>query len=535
MIMENTNKVADSVASTLFLLDENTDELVFCTPTGPIAAQLVNMRIKRGQGVVGWVLENGKPANVPDVSRDPRFFKEIDTNTGFQTKALLCVPLKLAGRTIGVLEAVNKKDGSSFTKKDTLLLSIFADQTVMAIENARLHGALENQLQETLRLQERLSEAEKSRVLTKLSTGIAHDFNNILNAITGFAEILHLDAEDEKTREDIDEILRASHSAMDLVEQILAFTKQSPHKKSPVSSRNCFKQAVKLFRIFLPQNIQIHENLSLDNAQILANSTQLHHAITQIFKNARDAIGHEEGILDVTFTVVKLDSVAISFFPGLKPGTYVKYTISDNGCGMDPVTLNQAFEPYFSTKIRTVGTGMGLPAVKGIIKDHGGALSISSAPGQGTRVEILLPRHESKPTARPRALDELPRGTEKIMVVDDEKIMANTMKKMLQSLGYQVVTVFSSAEALETFNVDPHDFDLVFTDWAMPGITGDRLAEIMVETKPDTKVILYSAFDEGMTKENFRPQSIRRTLKKPISMEKLAFSVRQVLDTPPGA
>lgn len=535
MIMENTNKVAGSVASTLFLLDEDTEELVFCTPTGPIADKLTDQRIKKGEGIAGWVVDQGKPAIVGDVKEDPRFFGGIDDSTGFQTKSVLCVPLLLQGKPIGAIEAINKADGSQFTEKDALMLSTFAEQTVMAIENARLHEALEHQYKETLRLQDCLTQAEKSLALEKLSAGIAHDFKNILNAISGFAEIVHLETSDDKTREDIGEVLKATGSAMDLVEQILAFTQQSPHRKTTVKSKKCFKQAIKLFRIFLPQNIQIHENLSFDDGPLHANSTQLHHAITHIFKNARDAIDQDQGVISVESTVVQLDKLEASLHTGLKPGSYIKLAITDDGCGMDQETLGQAFDPYFTTKKRLVGAGMGLSAVHGIVKDHGGDISITSEPDKGTTVEILLPRQEVQPAARVLSLDTLPGGIEHILVVDDERIMANTLQKMLQSLGYRVTISNSSTEALEIFESNPEDVDLVLTDWAMPAITGDRLAEKMLAVKADTKVILFSAFDDGITKENYDPKSIRRVLKKPISMEVLAFTLRQVLDTPNAA
>lgn len=533
MIMENTNKVAGSLASTLFLLDEESDELVFSTPTGPMAEELANRRIKKGQGIAGWVVENGEPAIVPDVKKDPRFFTGIDDDTGFETNSVLCVPLLLEGRAVGAIEAINKKDGSSFTEKDALLLSAFAEQTVLAIENARLHGALERQLKATLRLQDCLTEAEKNQALEKLSVGIAHDFKNILNAISGFAEIVHMDTKDEKTREDVNAILKAAGSAADLVEQILAFTQQSPYKKSPVKSRKCFKQAIKLFRIFLPENIQIHDELSFEDGPLFANSTQLHHAITHLFKNARDAIGEKQGIIKIASAIVELDRIEASLHPDLKPGSYVKLTVSDNGEGMTPKTLKRVFDPYFTTKEKSVGTGMGLSAVKGIIKDHHGAIDITSEAGEGTRVEILLPRHDVEFAARTRTLDTLPGGVEHIMVVDDEKIMANTLKKMLESLGYRVTAVNSTTDALDIFKSDPADIDLVLTDWSMPAITGDRLAEMMVGIKPDTRVILFSAFDDGITNENFEPRGIRRVLKKPISMEVLAFTLRQVLKETP--
>lgn len=532
LIMENTNKVAGSEASTLFLLDENSDELVFCMPTGPMADKLANKRIKKGQGIAGWVVENGEPAIVPDVEQDPRFFTGVDDDTGFQTKSILCVPLMLNHQPIGVIEAINKQDGSKFTEKDALLLSAFAEQTVMAIENARLHGALERQLKETLRLKDILTESQKNKALEKLSVGIAHDFKNILNAITGFAEIVHMDTEDEKTREDIGEILKAASSAIDLVEQILAFTRQSPYKKHTVKSRKCFKQAVKLFRIFLPQNIQIQENLSFDDASLFANSTQLHHAITQIFKNAREAIGEKNGVIKVDSVVTQVDKVEAALHPGLKPGNHIKFTVSDNGRGMEAEILKQVFDPYFTTKTRSVGTGMGLSSVQGIVIDHNGAIRLSSTPGKGTRVELLLPLQDVEPVSRVISLDTLPGGTEHILVVDDEKIMANTLRKMLQSLGYRVTTANSSENALEIFQSNPEDIHLVLTDWAMPGMTGDRLAEKMLEIKTGTKVILFSAFDDGITKGNFEPRCIRRVLRKPISMEVLAFTIRQVIETP---
>jgi len=532
MIMENTNKVAGSEASTLFLLDEDSDELVFCMPTGPMADKLANKRIKKGQGIAGWVVESGEPAIVPDVKSDPRFFTGIDDDTGFQTKSILCVPLMLNHEPIGVIEAINKQDGSSFTEKDALLLSAFAEQTVMAIENARLHGALENQSKETLRLKSCLTESQQNKALEKLSVGIAHDFKNILNAISGFAEIVHMDTKDEKTREDIGEILKAASSAIDLVEQILAFTRQSPYKKHLVKSRKCFKQAVKLFRIFLPQNIQIHENLAFDDGPLFANSTQLHHAITQIFKNAREAIGKDSGIIKIDSVAVQVDKIEAALHPGIEPGPHIKLTVSDNGRGMEAKTLKQVFDPYFTTKARSVGTGMGLSSVQGIIQDHNGAIRIASTPGKGTRVEILLPLQEAEPVSRTLSLDTLPGGTEHILVVDDEKVLARTLMKMLQSLGYRVTISNSSEKAIEIFQSNPEDINLVLTDWAIPGMTGDRLAEKMSEIKADTKVILFSAFDDGITQGNFEPRCIRRVLKKPISMEVLAFTIRQVIETP---
>jgi len=529
-ILESAVKIARSEASTLFLVDKASGDLVFSVPTGPAAPKVADMRIQKGVGIAGWVAEKGESVIVRDVSEDHRFHPEIDEQSGFKTRSILAVPLKVKGKVIGVLEALNKQEKLTFTKDDIRLFATFADHAATAIENARQHQTLDIQSKESCRMQAQLAEAEKKQALERLSAGIAHDLKNIIGAISGFAEIAMLDVSDKPVREDIGEILKASNSAMELVEQILTFTSQSQQEKIPLKSQKVIKQTIKLFRIFLPETIAIRGNFSFQDGVIMADPKQMHQALTNLLKNARDAIGDEQGVLTIESSLVELSNNQVLVHPGLKPGWYIKVTISDDGCGMDSETLKKIFDPYFSTKTGGVGTGMGLPTARSIVKDHGGAITVTSQLGEGTQVEVLLPKIIAKVETEPLTFEQLPKGSERVLVVDDERTVAFTLTKMLGSLGYECVSVNSSEEALAMYREDPDRFDLLLTDWTMPGLTGDRLAEKINAIRSDAKVIIYSAFSGEIDHVKFRANGIRDALEKPISMENLANTVRIVLD-----
>jgi signal transduction histidine kinase/ActR/RegA family two-component response regulator len=528
MIMQNVNRVTGSVASTLMLVEETSGELVFSIPTGPEADKLANIRIQIGQGIAGWVAENGQVARVSNVKADPRFFPGIDELSGFQTESILAVPLRTQVRTIGVLEVINKANGSSFTEEDAVLLSIFAEQAAMAIENARLHGRLEEQARQTIRLQEQLAETKKFSALSELSTGMAHDFRNILNAIIGFAEIAILEIENKEVRQDIEEIINASNRASDLVDQIMFFTRKTDYRKISVNGNKLLKQSLRLFRSYLPTAIDLEQNFQAEEASIMADPSQINQLIMAILENAEDAIGEKEGSIRVETSVVELDETEAAACPDLTPGTFFKIGIIDNGCGMDGATLDRAFDPYFTTKKRGMGTGMGLAAADGIAKVHSGAIQIASVPEKGTTVEIFIPKDSAK--EKTTESDLLPKGKERILLIDDEEMLQVVISRMLIPLGYHLTVEGEPAKALERFQEKPDSFDLVITDLAMPGIRGDSLARKMIEIRPDIKVILYSAFTDDVDLDQFLSIGIRDTLQKPVVMKDLAQTVRRILD-----
>jgi signal transduction histidine kinase/ActR/RegA family two-component response regulator len=531
LIMKYANQVTNSRASTLMLLDDETGELVFSVPTGPKAGELTDIRIPSGEGIAGWVAENEQPVLVPNVREDPRFYQGIDKISGLETKSILCVPLKAKTRLIGVLEVINKDDGSAFTKEDALLLSIFAHQAAVAIENARLYGELKDQIKEARQMQTKLASSEKFQALGQMASGVAHDFNNILSGIMGYAEMALYDIpEKSRARKSIEQVLKASNRAEGLVKQILAFSRQSDQERKPIQVHHIVKEALKLVRVSLPTTIDIRQNISTHGTTVLADPTQIHQILMNLCTNAHHAMREKGGVLEVSLAPVELDKTEVDDYPDLKPGSYLKLSISDTGDGMDSSTMQRIFDPYFTTKEKGVGIGMGLSVVHGIVKRHNGAIKVFSKPGKGTTFHVLLPRIEKEIEYKTEALEPLALGKERILFVDDEKALIDLGKQMLERLGYKVVSRTSSVEALEAFRANPHKFDLVITDMTMPNMTGDELAEKIMAIRTDTPIILCTGFSERITEEQAKKMGIREFVMKPLVMSDLAKTVRRVLD-----
>ena len=533
LIMKYVNQVTNSDASTLMLLDEKTGELVFSVPTGPKAGELIDTRIPPGKGIAGWVAKNQQPVLAANAREDPRFYPEIDKISGLETKSLLCVPLKAKTRLIGVLEAVNKSDGSAFTKDDALFLSIFAHQAAVAIENARLYGELKDQMAEARQMQTKLASSEKFQALGQMASGVAHDFNNILSGIMGYAEMALYDIPgNSRARKSIDQVLKASNRAEDLVKQILAFSRQSEsdQERRPLQVHHIVQEALKLTRASLPTTIDIHQDISTHGTTVLADPTQIHQILMNLCTNAHHAMREKGGVLEVSLAPVELDGTEVGDYPDLKPGSYLKLSISDTGDGMDARTMQRIFDPYFTTKEKGVGIGMGLSVVHGIVKRHNGAIKVFSKPGEGSSFQVLLPRIEREIEYKAEALEPLPLGKERILFVDDEKALIDLGKQMLERLGYKVVSRTSSVEALEAFRADPHKFDLVITDMTMPNMTGDELAEEIMALRPDIPIILCTGFSLRITEEQAKKMGIRKFVMKPLVMTDLAKTIRKVLD-----
>ncbi len=533
LIMRHVNQVTNSDASTLMLLDEKTGELVFSVPTGPKAGGLIDIRIPSGEGIAGWVAKNQQPVLAANAREDPRFYPEIDKISGLKTKSLLCVPLKAKTRLMGVLEAINKSDGSAFTKDDALFLSIFAHQAAVAIENARLYGELKDQMAEARQMQTKLASSEKFQALGQMASGVAHDFNNILSGIMGYAEMALYDIPgNSRARKSIEQVLKASNRAEDLVKQILAFSRQSEsdQERRPIQVHHIVQEALKLTRASLPTTIDIHQDISSHGTTVLADPTQIHQILMNLCTNAHHAMREKGGVLEISLAPVELDSTEVGDHPDLKPGSYLKLSISDTGDGMDARTMQRIFDPYFTTKEKGVGIGMGLSVVHGIVKRHKGAIKVFSKSGEGSSFQVLLPRIEREIEYKAEALEPLPLGKERILFVDDEKALIDLGKQMLERLGYKVVSRTSSVEALEAFRADPHKFDLVITDMTMPNMTGDELAEEIMALRPDIPIVLCTGFSIRITEEQAKKMGIREFVMKPLVMSDLAKTIRKVLD-----
>jgi len=531
LIMNHVNRLTNSVGSTLMLVDELTDELVFSIPTGPKAQTLRDIRIPKGKGIAGWVAQNQQPIIVNDAQNDPRFYSEVDSAVGFETQALLAVPLKARRKLIGVLEVVNKRDGSGFTEKDALLLSIFGSEAALAIENARVHGKLKKQLMENKRIERELAESEKFRALGQMSAGVAHDFNNILSAILGYADMaMYSPGDPDRIKESLEQVLKACKRAKELVSHILAFSRHSQQERLPVQMEHIVQEALKLLRASIPSTIDIQVHIEPDSGAILADPTQIHQVLMNLCTNAQHAMENSGGILGISVSPIEVTDEEVESNPDLTPGPYVKLRVSDNGCGMDDCTLKQVFEPYFTTKEKGVGTGMGLAVVHGIVRGHGGAITAASMPGSGSSFEMCFPRVAYEVPKRQAPVLEMPKGREVILFVDDETVLVDLGKQMLESLGYTVIGETDPKTAFQRFKADPNKFDMVITDLTMPGMTGDVLAKEIVSIRVDLPIILVTGFSERETQDHAGNMGIREIVMKPLTILDLASVVRRVLD-----
>ena len=502
LIMKSANKVTNSTASTLMLREERTGELIFSVPTGPQADKLVDIRIDPGQGIAGWVAEKELPVLVPDVTKDKRFYEGIDRQTGFKTESLIAVPLKAKTKLIGVLEVINKADGSQFTDEDVLLLTIFASQAAMAIENARLYGELRESLEEEKQLQNRLIEFNKFLALGQMASGNAHDFNNVLGAIMGYSEMAAMDlSEDHPASQNIAQVLRASHRAKEVVNQILAFARKHELESKPVDLKKIVEEAIQFLRVSLPSTIEINQHFTLEPCTVMGDATKIHQIILNLCTNAHHAMAESGGSLDLALGAYEIEEGSSALGDELKPGPYLRFSVSDTGQGMNEEIMERIFEPYFSTKGKGVGTGLGLSVVLGIVRSHEGMIQVNSEPGKGATFDIFLPRVNDEQALETDQFDDLPRGNERILLVDDEESLSALGEQMLGRLGYRVEARTDPNEALKLFEAHRNAFDLVITDMTMPSMTGADLAKEILKLRPDIPIVLCTGFSDQINAE----------------------------------
>ena len=384
--------------------------------------------------------------------------------------------------------------------------------------------------EEKKNLEYQLQQAQKMEAIGTLAGGIAHDFNNILSVIIGYTELILMNANvDAEVRQNLKEVFNASKHARDMVKQILAFSRQNKQERKPIQVAHIAKEAIKMLRASLPATISIQQHIEKDTGVIEADPTQIHQVLMNLCTNAAHAINEKDGVLKISLGNVELDQKAAADIPNLKAGSYLKLSVKDSGEGIHPDAQQQIFNPYFTTKEKGKGTGLGLAVVQGIVKSYNGAVTVESEVAKGSEFHVYLPTIRRKLTAEDEISTPLPMGSERILLIDDEQPLVEIGKLMLERLGYSVATRTSSIEALELFKADPDRFDLVITDIVMPNMTGDKLAKKMMGIRTDIAVVLCTGYSEKFTRRNACEMGIQTFLMKPLVMRDLANTVRQAL------
>ncbi len=424
------------------------------------------------------------------------------------------------------------KDGSVISAESTI--SIMYDMNKKPINILGItRDTMERKKSEAERdkMQAQLRQSQKIEAIGTLAGGIAHDFNNILSGILGYTELsLRKILPQYPVYNYLEEILQAGKRASGLVKQILTLSRQQELEKKPISISPIIKEAVALLRASVPTTVEIHTDISTQFDVIYADTTQIHQIIINLCTNAAHAMREKGGILSIDLDNVDIDSRFSSGIPDLNEGQYLRLKVGDTGHGIPPEIIDNIFNPFFTTKEKGEGTGLGLSVIHGIVKSHEGAIVVKSEVDKGTTFIVYLPldkciqRQEEK-----REPQQFHKGSGNVLVVDDEPALVELEQLILEDHGFNVIPRTSSLEAMEAFKAKPDNFDIVITDQTMPNLTGVNMAREMLEIRPDIPIILCTGFSEQVSPEEAKAIGIREYLFKPVVSKDFIEAVQRAL------
>ncbi len=390
--------------------------------------------------------------------------------------------------------------------------------------------AIERDVTEQRRLNQYIQRWQKMESLGTMAGGIAHDLNNILTPIVINMELAQLELpEDSPLKSYVDTSLGAAQRGKELVGQIITFSRQKELARESLRVGPIISEILGLLAPSLPKSVALRQKIQRGQDTVLADPGQIHQLVMNIFNNAITAMRESGGVLEVGLAPVEIEERQALDLPDLRPGPHLKLTVRDTGTGMSTEVLEKAFDPFFTTKRPGEGAGMGLAVVASIVKTLRGEIIVNSRPGEGSVFEVYLPRAAAAAERQRKGGKTIAGGTERVLIVEDDRIQVETLKKALEKLGYVVKGMDNSADALALFKQNPADFDLVVTDQTMPGLTGIRLAEEIFKVRPDIPIILCTGFSEEVDLERKRVASIAKFLMKPFSIREMAGAIRQAL------
>jgi PAS domain S-box-containing protein len=502
-------QAAERLATLAAAVEQAADDIVVTDAAGIIT--YVNSAFERTTGYSRTEAVGRSPRFLESGRHDEAFYRVIDTTIA-------------TGQTWQGRFSNRTRDGRT----------ILQDASISPIRDAagRIVGQVSARRDVTrqVELETHLAQADKLEAIGTMAGGIAHDFNNILSAILGYTQMaLRKCPEDSAIHRDLQAVLLGSRRAAELVKQILTFSRHQQRAEQPVQIGLVVKEAVKFLRASIPTTVEIRMDIRSD-AAVLAEPTDLHRIVINLCTNAALAMQDHGGLLELSLAEVDLDQPFALDHPGVSAGRFVRLTVRDTGHGMTREVQAHIFEPFFTTRERGEGTGMGLAVVHGIVTRCHGAITVESEPGRGTTFELLLPRVERETPAVHAPAEPLLVGTGRILVVDDEPMVAAMVVDQLSEMGYHATACANGPAALEIFAADPRAFDLVVTDMTMPGMTGDELARRLKTLQPGLPVVLCTGYSDRITAETARAQGIDEFAMKPVAMAELSRLVRRALD-----
>lgn len=504
-------KVLKSEKKYRSLFDTSRDGIAFERPDGGL--ETANIAYTN---MMGYSLEE---------LNEPEIFEGLKARMPEQDATQISKQMETDGHCDEIEVEYTRKDGTTFP---ALFRSwVIRDDQGQAVRKLNLV----RDITEQRKIENRLRQAQKMEAVGTLAGGIAHDFNNVLAAIMGYIELAQFDVpEDSKARKSLGHVLKASLRAKKLVSHILAFSRQSGNEKKPLLLQHIVKEAIDLLRATLPSTIEIKQFIPSKLSTIHADATQLHQILMNLGTNAYHAIGDESGIIEISIGNFEVEERQVLDFSEIDPGKYIRLKVKDNGCGMDRSTLSRIFDPYFTTKDKGVGTGMGLSVVHGIVKSHAGFINVESEPGEGSEFTLYFPVSSDKAEKEADTVCIREGKGERVLFVDDEEVLVNLGKDVLSKLGYNVVGETRSVTALERYREAPESFDIIVSDTTMPEMTGIQLARHIREYSKDIPVILCTGYSRQVDENVLRQTGVDYLLIKPYEISELAVLMRRLLE-----
>ena len=373
-------------------------------------------------------------------------------------------------------------------------------------------------------------QSQKMQALGNLVGGIAHDFNNVLGVITAYAELLGFDESSEEGKASIGKIIKAARSGADLCNQIMSFSRDMSVEQQRLNLMDVAKESARLVSATIPSKIRLVLNCYGDNLPVFANFTQLQQVIVNLASNSNNAIGDEAGEITIALTIEQIIEKRFLSQGRIEPGDYVVLRISDTGCGIQEEDFNRISEPFHTTR-KGEGTGMGMAIVYKIVRTHHGTINLQSEIGAGTTIDIYFPLSKGEVLPNSESLDaDVVKGNGQcIMLVDDEEDLLESVKGLLSIIGYDVDAYCDANEALRSFRLHPHKYDLLISDQIMPGMNGTRFIQSVRELRDDLPVILCTGYSEVLD-ENYEQESeVSSVMRKPFTAIEMSHSIDRAL------